>query len=95
MKTDPNLSQALHLMNGDAVNDRIARGGVVEKMINGGKSNDEIIRELFLRTFGRAPAPVEIKSVTDAIAAEPASRKVILEDAFWALMNSKEFYFNH
>ena len=95
VKTDPNLSQALHLMNGDAVNDRIARGGVVDKMINAGKSNDEIVRELFLRTFGRSPAPVEVKSINEAIAAEPASRKAILEDAFWALMNSKEFYFNH
>jgi hypothetical protein len=30
-----------------------------------------------------------------AIAGDPANRQVVLEDAFWALMNSKEFYFNH
>ena len=30
-----------------------------------------------------------------AVAADPANRQVVLEDAFWALMNSKEFYFNH
>ena len=95
VKTDPNLSQALHLMNGDAVNDRIRRGQVVEKMITAGKKDDEIIRELFLRVFGRLPSGVEMKSVTDAIATEPTNRQVVLEDAFWALMNSKEFYFNH
>jgi hypothetical protein len=95
VKTDPNLSQALHLMNGDAVNDRIRRGQVVEKMISAGKKDEEIINELFLRVFGRVPAPVESKSVTEAIAADPANRQVVLEDAFWALMNSKEFYFNH
>jgi hypothetical protein len=41
------------------------------------------------------PAAVEAKSVTAAIAADPTNRQLVLEDAFWALMNSKEFYFNH
>ena len=95
VKTDPNLSQALHLMNGDAVNDRIRRGQVVEKLIAAGKKDEEIVNELFLRCFGRMPADVERKSVAAAVAADPANRQVVLEDAFWALMNSKEFYFNH
>ena len=95
VKTDPNLSQALHLMNGDAVNDRIRRGQVVEKMIAAGKPDGEIMEELFLRVFGRMPTAAESKSVVDAVKADPANRQVVLEDAFWALMNSKEFYFNH
>lgn len=95
VKTDPNLSQALHLMNGDAVNERIRRGKVVEGLIAAGKKDDEIVAELFLRVFGRAPSVAEAKSVAEAVAADPANRQVVLEDAFWALMNSKEFYFNH
>lgn len=95
VKTEPNLSQALHLMNGDAVNDRIRRGQVVERMIAAGKKDDEIVAELFLRVFGRRPGAAESKSISGAIAADPANRQVVLEDAFWALMNSKEFYFNH
>jgi hypothetical protein len=82
-------------MNGDAVNDRIRRGQVVEKLIAAGKKDEEIVNELFLRCFGRMPADVERKSVAAAVAADPANRQVVLEDAFWALMNSKEFYFNH
>jgi hypothetical protein len=95
VKTDPNLSQALHLMNGDAVNERIRRGQVVEKLIASGRSDDEILTELFLRVFGRAPSAAEKKSVGAALAADPGNRRVVLEDAFWALMNSKEFSFNH
>jgi mono/diheme cytochrome c family protein len=95
VKTDPNLSQALHLMNGDAVNDRIRRGKVVENLIAAGKKDDEIVRELFLRVFGRLPSAGESKSIATAVTADPANRQVVLEDAFWALMNSKEFYFNH
>jgi hypothetical protein len=82
-------------MNGDAVNDRIRRGKVVEKLISAGQNDEQIVAELFLRVFGRPPRDAERKSVAAAVAADPAGRQVVLEDAFWALMNSKEFYFNH
>ena len=95
VKTDPNLSQALHLMNGDAVNDRIRRGKVVQTMIEARKTDEQIVTELFLRVFGRAPIDNEMKAVTQSIAKDPTGRLIILEDTFWALMNSKEFYFNH
>ena len=95
VKTDPNLSQALHLMNGDAVNDRIRRGKVVERLIADGRKDREIVDELFLRVFGRAPRAAEVAAVTRSLAEDPANRQAVLEDLFWALMNSKEFYFNH
>jgi len=95
VKTDPSLSQALHLMNGDAVNERIRRGKVVERLIGEGKKDEEIITELFLKVFGRHPLPEEMKVTLKSLQAEPESRQAILEDIFWALMNSKEFYFNH
>ncbi len=95
VKTDPNLSQALHLMNGDAINDRIRRGRVVERLIADGKSNDVIVSDLFMRVFGRHPLPAEKAAVLQALAADPANRQAVLEDAFWALLNSKEFVFTH
>ena len=95
VKTDPNLSQALHLMNGDAINDRIRRGRVVERLITDGKSNDEIVIDLFMRVFGRHPLATEKAAVLKAVADDPANRQGVLEDAFWALLNSKEFVFSH
>jgi hypothetical protein len=95
VKTDPNLSQALHLMNGDAINDRIRRGRVVERLITDGKSNDVIVTDLFMRVFGRHPLAAEKDAVLKALASDPASRQAVLEDTFWALLNSKEFVFTH
>jgi len=95
VKTDPNLSQALHLMNGDAINDRIRRGRVVERLIADGKSNDVIVTDLFMRVFGRHPLAAEKDAVLKALASDPASRQAVLEDTFWALLNSKEFVFTH
>jgi hypothetical protein len=91
---DPSLSQALHLLNGDAVNDRIRQGGVIERSITAGRPDSEILDDLFLRCYGRMPTERErIETVTTLMAA--ADRKAALEDVFWALLNSPEFIFNH
>jgi len=95
VKMEPTLSQALHLMNGDAVNDRIKQGRVVTKMIQEKKSDREIVEDLFLRVFGRMPKEKEWDNVQQALADDPGGRQTVLEDLFWALLNSKEFYFNH
>jgi hypothetical protein len=95
VKMEPTLSQALHLMNGDAVNDRIKQGRVVAKMIQEKKGDREIVEDLFLRVFGRMPLDKEWTNVQQAITEDPAARQNVLEDLFWALLNSKEFYFNH
>jgi hypothetical protein len=93
VKMEPTLSQALHLMNGDAVNDRIKQGQVVAKMIKEKKTDREIAGDLYLRTFGRPPNDKEWTAIQATLA--PDQRQAALEDLFWALMNSKEFYFNH
>ena len=95
VKMEPTLSQALHLMNGDALNDRIKSGRVVAKLIADKKSDREIIDDLYLRTFGRMPKEKELAAINQSLATAADNRQAALEDLFWALMNSKEFYFNH
>ena len=50
---------------------------------------------MFLRVFGRLPVEKEWTAVQQAIVAAPDARQAALEDLFWALLNSKEFFFNH
>jgi len=95
VKMEPTLSQALHLMNGDAVNDRIKQGRVVAKMIQDKKSDREIVEDLFLRVFGRNPLDKEWASVQLAIGSDTGARQSVHEDLFWALLNTSEFMLNH
>ena len=90
----PTLSQALHLLTGDSVDGNIKAGALVTKLLAAGKKPNEIMIELYLRCLGRPPTPEESASL-EALFSDPEQTKATLEDVQWALLNSKEFIFNH
>jgi hypothetical protein len=96
VKMDPNLSQALHLLNGDTVQNKVAGSQVITKMLAEKKAPSEIVSDLFLKTLTRRPTAKEVEAIDKLLAdAKPAEERKILDDLFWALLNSQEFYFNH
>ncbi|MFD0895050.1 PSD1 domain-containing protein [Luteolibacter ambystomatis] len=97
VKMEPNLSQALHLLNGDTTQQRVRNGKVVENYLKDKKSPSEVITNLYLSTLGRAPTDPELNNLLTATkeATKPEETREVLEDIFWALLNSKEFIFNH
>lgn len=97
VKMEPNLSQALHLLNGDTVNTKIQGGGLVAGLLKEGKSNEQIIEEFYWRSLSRPPTQTEQTKLAEyfAEAKTPAEKSIVLNDIFWAVLNSKEFIFNH
>ena len=100
VKMKPNLSQALHLLNGDTIQQKIRQGGVVKKLLDDGRTPEQVIEELSLRTLTRPPTAKELAAVMKIVKADPAAEKPAglreaLEDGFWAILNSREFVFNH
>ena len=91
---EPNLSQALHLLNGDTVNSRITAGGLVARWLKEGRSRDGIVEELYLRAFGRLPSADESRRLAGFFG-EGRKETEVLNDLFWSLLNAKEFVFNH
>jgi mono/diheme cytochrome c family protein len=97
VKMEPNLSQALHLLNGDSTHQRVIQGKLVPTLLAEKKTPAEVIEHLYLTTLTRPPSPGERDNLLEVVAKEkdPAKIREVLEDIFWALLNSKEFIFNH
>lgn len=93
--TQPNIAQALHLLNGDALNKKIANPtGRIDTLLKAKKSNVQIIEDLYLSTLSRIPNQDEIDRADRWIREAGAPREG-LQDLLWVLLNSREFMFNH
>lgn len=91
---EPNLSQALHLLNGDTVQGKIQAGGLVKRLLDAGQSPEQVIEEIYVRALSRRPTDTEKADLLALVTAE-ANPQQALEDGFWAILNSREFVFNH
>jgi hypothetical protein len=92
---DSNLAQALQLINGPAVNDRLRNANNrIGKLLAAKKTDKEVVADLFLTTLSRLPTVTEESAMLGHVSAA-ADRRRALEDVHWALINAKEFLFRH
>ncbi|HXG09532.1 MAG TPA: DUF1549 and DUF1553 domain-containing protein [Gemmataceae bacterium] len=92
---DSNLAQALQLINGPTVNEKLRHpknriGRLLEKKL----PDVEVLTELYLATLSRPPADDEVKLFLGHVNAAMDKRKA-WEDVQWSLLNAKEFLFRH
>src|SRR5262249_40549590 len=89
------MSQALHLMNGDTIHKRITSPtGTVARILKSQFKAPEAIDEIYLSTLSRNPNEKE-KGMTLSYVEQPPTPKEGYEDLMWAILNSREFVFNH
>jgi len=92
---ESNLSQALQMINGPVVHNKLrSDAGRIAVAIKAKKSDDEIISSLYLSALSRNPSEQELSASKKHIAASK-DRRLALEDIGWAILNSKEFLFQH
>lgn len=92
---DPDLAQALQLLNSEAINRKIThQSGRLAKLLAGGKTDAEVVETLYLLTLSRAPSLAEREHVKAELARAP-SREEGFQDLFWALLNSSKFVYQH
>jgi hypothetical protein len=93
VKTNPTLSQALHLLNGETTNAKIVEGRVIEKLLAAKKEPIAVAEELYIRCLGRKPTATEAMKIAKRLG-DAENKKEALQDLFWALLNTNEFIFN-
>jgi len=87
------LAQALHLINGPVINEKLGCGNLA-KFLAEGKTSIEIVEEFYLRALTRKPSAAEAAFWGNSISAS-ADKVAMCEDFLWTLLNSREFAFNH
>jgi hypothetical protein len=97
---DVNLTHTLHLLGGDNMMQKI-RGadGRLGQLLKMAKTNAELMDEIAMVTLSRLPTSIERKAFTThlqiRLQSSPTGRVEAFEDYLWALLNTKEFVFNH
>jgi hypothetical protein len=93
--SEPNIAQALHLLNGDFLNQKInAPTGRLEALSKAKTPVPAIVEEIYLVTLSRLPTPDEAQKALAWIGAASTAREGA-QDLLWTLVNSREFLFNH
>jgi hypothetical protein len=92
---EANLAQALHLLNSDEIQNKLARaGGRAEQMVKDPRPDVEKVDELFLWAFAHKPTAEQREVALAHITKYAANKKAAYENILWALLNTKEFVFN-
>lgn len=101
------LAQSLHLMNASDIKAKLtATGGRAEMLTKAEMPESKRIRELYLAAYSREPTADEVKIAethllkprTDSAGKPLDSQRAKrngYEDLLWALLNTKEFLYNH
>jgi hypothetical protein len=93
--TSATLGQVLLLANSEEVENKIADGnGRVARLFKDKRSPKEMVEELYVVAYGRKPSEAELSRVLAYIDAAKDKQRAV-EDVLWAILNSKEFMFNH
>jgi hypothetical protein len=92
---ESNLAQALQLINGQALNDRLRNpNNRIGKLLGRKMVDTEMLNELFLATLSRQPNAEESQTLL-AHVRQSANVRQAWEDVHWTLINTKEFLFRH
>ena len=91
------IPQALMLFNGDLTKKAIStgNGGFLDRLSKTGKSPRDRLNQLFITGLARRPSRNETTIATKLLMARKGNEKEMLQDMWWAILNSNEFIMQH
>ena len=93
--SDSTLAQSLHFANSKELIAKLAdANGLASSLASRTSSNEENLRELYVRAFSRKPNEAELKPAIAYIDSK-SNKLEAYQDLTWAVINCKEFLFNH
>jgi hypothetical protein len=91
-----NMLQALHFLNGKAIQARVQNpGGRTAQLLGRKLSDKELVTEIYLWSVARHPNDAELKVGQEFLKTHAERRPEAAQDLFWALLNSRDFILVH
>ena len=95
-RSESSLAQSLHQLNSSDITKKLAGGRAAELTRDADRSHEDKVSELYVVAFAREPNDAELNTALTHIRRHPSHRiEAAYEDIIWALINTKEFMFNH
>lgn len=92
---DVTLPQLLHLNNGEEITRKLGEAdGRLGRLLKNCKDDAQCINAIFAATLSRQAREKEKEAALQVLAGGD-KREDVFRDLFWAILNSKEFAFNH
>jgi hypothetical protein len=96
---ESSVAQALHLNNGQTLNDKLRdKKSRVEEWLSEKISDEDALHRLYMLALSRPPTAEEkdhfAKVIAEAAGDPRTTRREMLEDMFWAVLTGREFLFN-
>jgi hypothetical protein len=89
---DSTVVQSLHLMNSQQMHDDLVNDkGTAARLAASEQQPVEVVDEIYRLIYGRGPTAEEAAFAVELFAEEGASRRQVIEDLMWAMINSPEF----
>jgi hypothetical protein len=94
-ESDSNLAQALQLINGPTINDKLRNpNNRLGKLLADKKNEKDILDALYMAALARPATDAERAPALSHVAKNQDKRKA-WEDVLWAILNTREFLFRH
>jgi hypothetical protein len=91
--SDPTLKQALYFLNSEQLEGKVTGSPHLKRVL--AKPDPDVIDDIYLSSVSRFPTAEEKKRLVDYLAVKKSARAQAIQDVAWALLNAKEFEFNH
>jgi hypothetical protein len=89
------LNQSLYLVSSTELHNKLKdKSGRAAQLASDPRPVAEKVREIYLWAFARPPVAEELQTVQSFLIAN-GNRREAYEDVLWAIVNTKEFLFNH
>lgn len=86
--TMPDIVQTLHLISGDTINKKVA-----EWKPDPALNDEQQLNRIVLSSLSRYPTAAEKQRIEEDL--KGGERRAVFQDLLWAILNSKEFLYNH